>query len=699
MASNKYLDFDLQITPSTPAGYRARVLNSPAGQATGTFQPPFGDEELALFVQQLLQVQNRQSSLFEKGMLRTVGQQLFEALFQGELYACLSRCLDEAQRQDAGLRIRLRLNEAPALVNLPWEYLYYPAADRFLALSTSSPLIHYLELPQPVRPLTVRPPVGILGVIASPSDLPPLNADQEWAKLQNALEKLVSQGTIRLTRLQNPTLAQLQQTLRQTEAHVIHFIGHGLYDSATHEGRIALTSANGQAELIGAQQLGQLLHNETTLRLVVLNLCEGSRTSVDDPFAGVAQRLVQQGVPAVIALQFPMTDAAAITLAEEFYTALADGYGVDAALTEARVAVATRHRGGEWGAPKLFLRAADGLLWQMTQVEAVPASAGAAVGETLDALPGLMTSATVRALVATFRTNFQASSQQIDLLVQYKDVHDLLHKLQFRCYNVIIQEVGRFPADSLAVDNLLNYEVTLQDLLAELRAVAARSVIPPAELAWIDDVAQAQAKLNEALVQLNLESLKRAVWLLKRVIALQPSSVNQRLNAAARALRLDALIEAMMAIYEALRGSGASVERATQFQTGVEALRSLHMRLTSLVEAHDHWQAFERILSRIDDVLIYDLSELEFSWPDVQMRMELLCQESNEEWVQLLQADGAQVVSALMAQNPALIQRYFRRYRQRAGNRFYQVDSMLKTLCEELRKVGEPLASVLKLLE
>jgi hypothetical protein len=98
-------------------------------------------------------------------------------------------------------------------------------------------------------------------------------------------------------------------------------------------------------------------------------------------------------------------------------------------------------------------------------------------------------------------------------------------------------------------------------------------------------------------------------------------------------------------------------------------------------------------------VMIYDLSELEFSWPDVQLKMNILCQESSEEWVRLLQEDSVQVGSALMGQNPSLIQRYFRRYRQRAGNRFYQVDVMLKTLCEELRKVGEPLASVLKLLE
>jgi hypothetical protein len=48
---------------------------------------------------------------------------------------------------------------------------------------------------------------------------------------------------------------------------------------------------------------------------------------------------VQQGVPAVIAMQFEITDEAAITFAEEFYSATADGYPVDAALAAARKAI------------------------------------------------------------------------------------------------------------------------------------------------------------------------------------------------------------------------------------------------------------------------------------------------------------------------------------------------------------------------
>jgi DNA-binding MltR family transcriptional regulator len=697
MAPLSYLNFDLHFAPAT-TGYQVRVLDSPAGQTSGIFVAPFSEEELADFTAQILQPSNRQSTLFARGILQTVGNALFAALFTGELYACLIRSLDAAERQGAGLRIRLRLADAPALTHLPWEFLHHSAAGRFLTLSTTSPLVYYLDLPQPAQPLAVSPPVGILVLTACPTDLPPLDGDKEWSLLEQALGKLVQPGTILLVRLHNPTLLDLQRALRQHVIHIIHFVGHGLFDEVTHAGAVAFCTAAGLAELVSGTALGQLLHNERTLRLVVLNACEGSRTALADPFTGVAQALVQQGLPAVIAMQYPFSEAAALTFAGEFYGALADGYPVDAALTEARVAIATRQRGGEWGAPRLFMRTGDGILWQIADATTSPASAGATAGQTLGVLPGLMGNGEVRTKVAAFRADFRAASQQIDLLVQYKDLHDLLHKLQFRCYNVIVQEVARFPDDSLAVDNLLNYEVTLQDIIAQLRAVAGRGLIPHSEVNWIEEVVQAQQLLNQALTHMQVDGLKRAVWLLKRVIALQPSSINQRLNMAARALRLEALVQAMKAIRDGLNTLNLDRGQIAQFETGVTALESLHTRLATLVEAHDNWQTLERILSRIEDVMVYDLTELELSWPDVEQRVTNLCQEPSEDWVQLLLEDGGQLGSALAAQNPALIQRYFRRYRQRAGNRFYQVDVMLKALCEELRQVGEPLTSVLRLL-
>src|SRR3990172_1190293 len=101
----------------------------------------------------------------------------------------------------------------------------------------------------------------------------------------------------------------------------------------------------------------------------MLNACEGARTSPTDPFAGVAATLIQQGIPAVVAMQFEITDDAAIQLAQEFYGSLADGYPAEAALSEARKAIFASGNKMEWGTPVLYLRSPDGRLFSLSNIE------------------------------------------------------------------------------------------------------------------------------------------------------------------------------------------------------------------------------------------------------------------------------------------------------------------------------------------
>ena len=68
-----------------------------------------------------------------------------------------------------------------------------------------------------------------------------------------------------------------------------------------------------------------ILRDFSSLRLAILNACEGARTSRSDPFAGVAGSLVQRDIPAVVAMQFEISDEAAIVFAGEFYEQLAAG--------------------------------------------------------------------------------------------------------------------------------------------------------------------------------------------------------------------------------------------------------------------------------------------------------------------------------------------------------------------------------------
>jgi hypothetical protein len=91
----------------------------------------------------------------------------------------------------------------------------------------------------------------------------------------------------------------------------------------------------------------------------------------DDPFAGMAQGLVRQNSSAVIAMQFPITDQAAVTFTGEFYGAVADEYPVDQAVTYARKALFASY-GAEWATPTLFMQAHDGKVFDTIVPESVP---------------------------------------------------------------------------------------------------------------------------------------------------------------------------------------------------------------------------------------------------------------------------------------------------------------------------------------
>jgi len=370
MAEISYLDFDLLIEPFGKK-YRARVLNSPAGQATTDFRLPLSDLELDNFLLLVGRTSGgvRRIDSLEWEATKTFGGRLFDAVFTVEVRACLRSSLDEASRQGLGLRIRLRLTDVPELADLPWEYLYNSATKHFLTLSAETPLVRYLDLPERIQPLAVKPPLRVLAMISSPSDYPQLDVEQEWTNLKNALGDLEQRSLVVLERLEEATLAALQRRLRQAEYHIFHFIGHGGFDQQVRDGVLVLEDEAKQGRQVSGQYLGTLLHDHRPLRLVILNACEGARTSRTDPFAGTAQSLVQQGIPAVIAMQFAITDEAAITFSHEFYCAVADGYPVDAALAEARKAIFAQGNDVEWGTPVLYMRSPDGRIFDIATVQ------------------------------------------------------------------------------------------------------------------------------------------------------------------------------------------------------------------------------------------------------------------------------------------------------------------------------------------
>jgi len=152
------------------------------------------------------------------------------------------------------------------------------------------------------------------------------------------------------------------------EWHVLHFIGHGDFDPEWDEGVLALTREDGRADLVAAHRLVDLLRQARPMpRLVVLNSCSGAAAGVSDLFSGTAAALVRGGVSAVAAMQYEISDPAAVAFARGFYTAIARGRGVDDAVSSGRVAIlGLSDRTLEWVIPVLYLRGHDTRLFTLS---------------------------------------------------------------------------------------------------------------------------------------------------------------------------------------------------------------------------------------------------------------------------------------------------------------------------------------------
>ena len=364
MGPTEFLDFDLVIE-ARDGGYIARVVQSPAGESRVEFVPPFTDLELENFVLHVGQTRRgvRYVGSPQWDAVLAFGTRLFDTVFAEGVGTAFQVSFNKALGERKGLRLRLRLSAVPELASIPWEYLYSDALGSFVTLLTDTPLVRFVDLPHAVEALSVGSHLSILAVVSNPTDIAELDVAQEQERLRQALAVPIEEGRVKLQFLDGARLATLREALSEDEVHVLHFIGHGGFDGK--EGVLVFENEAGTSRKVTAATLAMLLQNYDTLRLVVLNACEGARNSAHDPFAGVAQALVRGRIPAVIAMQFEITDRAAIAFCHEFYKAVARGQPVDAACARGRLALLGEGNDVEWGTPVLYLRAPNGQVFDI----------------------------------------------------------------------------------------------------------------------------------------------------------------------------------------------------------------------------------------------------------------------------------------------------------------------------------------------
>ncbi len=363
-----YEDFIVEIGPDWQSESIVRVLKSPAGTGESSFTLPWTPEDLGPLLTELGRAVHASTNrhltpvtITSDTSPRRVGGQLFNALFSGQVRNLLDQSLGALEAApESGLRITLKLNphhpQLARIFSLPWELLYRAETEDFLTFSRVTPLVRALDAPRAPRPATFPSTLNVLVVSACPQELPLLDLQRERNNLQRALDH----SEVGVVHLEHATLRSLRRTLLEREFHVLHFMGHGTFDAHTGEGGLYLEEPDSRHVLVTGRDFASRIKDFKSLRLVVFNSCDTARSISDEganPFAGVAAAIVLAGVPAVIAMQFTISDLAAIAFSEEFYNRLASGDGVETAVAEGRQAIDAATPGTvEWATPILFLR-------------------------------------------------------------------------------------------------------------------------------------------------------------------------------------------------------------------------------------------------------------------------------------------------------------------------------------------------------
>ena len=356
---DKYVDFEIEIEPTTPNNYLVRV-RSEAGQDRATMTLPTTNEIYTNFINSL--TYNLPTNAAQE---REFGKLLYETLMQGKIREAFRAARDVAERNDQILRIKLSIDpNISALVEVaavPWEFA---VSDVGVPLSTEFSFCRFLARDEPLPKLTVADAkLKVLLAWALPKELAaqhPVNVEAEVAAIQAALKPLEDAGKLTIIVEPHLTGLKLQDRIDNDEPHIIHFVGHGVFEGGI--GSLVLERPNGSRHDMPVNILVSNLRT-SNVRLVVLNACSTGTVSLN-LLQGIAPALLAANIPAVVAMQSALNDEAGVVFAKYFYTNLAENKPIDLCVSRGRRAILNSTGTRDWGLATLYMRAPDGILFK-----------------------------------------------------------------------------------------------------------------------------------------------------------------------------------------------------------------------------------------------------------------------------------------------------------------------------------------------
>jgi len=300
-----------------------------------------------------------------EGQAAAYGQALTSALFaDARLAAAFAAERGRAEGQGVPLRVRLLLSNGAGALGLRWELLGDPQSGIPLSLGRGVYFSRYLlpeggaSAPLPARRAALR----ALAAAANPSNLGSYQLERiDAAKELERAERGLS--PIRVERLPSAPgdLCTLERLASRAEgADILYLACHGAYRRKVTS--LFLEGEDGKVKRATGEELclrlGQL---EDPPRLVALAACESAGPGTGEALSTLGMMLVAAGIPAVVAMQGPVSAVTLDLFLPRFFKELAQDGRIDRAMAAARLVASEQP---DWWAPALFMRLRSARLWE-----------------------------------------------------------------------------------------------------------------------------------------------------------------------------------------------------------------------------------------------------------------------------------------------------------------------------------------------
>lgn len=303
-------------------------------------------------------------------LVKEAGRELYRLLF-AQHTPVLNGYHRALGRVSKGQYLHLVLESTRDLAGLPLEFLFSEEAGDYLALL--HPMIRQIRgivtRRDPISPASIEHLVSSgekLRVLLLVSNTKP-HVDLIDEMGDQIADLLASVDWIELTYVRTEAAAYpaVRRMLQGCRHHVVHYIGHGLFreDSPEQSCLVFWERDNrcGDLRPVTGGQLRLLLQDSNT-RLLHLTCCEGARAGdladlLDDDYLGIADGVIQAGVPSVLGYRWPVSAGSARMMALAFYRSMLCHGSPELALLEARRELAMRNKDDlAWASPTLVVQ-------------------------------------------------------------------------------------------------------------------------------------------------------------------------------------------------------------------------------------------------------------------------------------------------------------------------------------------------------